>query len=127
MNTTAQDAFQAFQDNQASPTYVWPATPTEQDAEMREYTRLKIAAMQEIKENQEEAEATAAQEQEAFRGAIEAEMTAKGYSTEGTLEDFVKLFTRPNLNSSNSEAIASSLFNSGADFFQYYLIHRSNA
>lgn len=127
MTTTAQEAFQAFQDNQAGSTYVWPATPTEQDAEMREYTRLKIAAMQEIKANQEETETIAIQEQEAFRSTIEAEMTVKGYSTDGTLEDFIRLFTRPNLNSSNSEAIATSLFNSGADFYQYYLIHRSNA
>ena len=127
ITTTATDAYNAFLANQSSAEYVWPATVEEQDAEMREYTALKVAMLKEQAANQAiyqaEAEANAAAE----ATAIHDEMVAKGYSGNGTLADFIKLFTRPGLNSSNSEALATAYFNANEDFTNHYRIHRAEA
>jgi hypothetical protein len=58
---------------------------------------------------------------------LTAEMVSKGYSGNGTLADFIKLFTRPGVNSSHSEELATSLFNQGDSFDQHYRVHRAEA
>lgn len=125
----AQQAFGAFQAAQAAPDYVWPATPEAQDAEMREYTRLKVAAMKEEKANQDEQDAAQSAHVEQWNADLRAEMISKGYSGDfrGTLADFQKLFTRPNLNSAHSLDHAAAYFDAGDQFVNHYLIHRESA
>ena len=51
-STVAQDAFKAFLEAQEADTYNFSSmTQTEQNTEMREYTRLKLEAAKEIKNN----------------------------------------------------------------------------
>jgi hypothetical protein len=127
MTETAQNAFQAFQERQSSADYIWPDTVEAQDAEMREYTALKIASMKEARVNQDEIEANQAIHQAQWNADLKSEMISKGYSGNGTVEDFIRLFTRPSINSTDSEALAVSFFEGGDSFEQHYLVHRDEA
>jgi hypothetical protein len=127
ITTTATDAYNAFLANQALPEYAWPATAELQDAEMRDYTALKVAMLKEQAANQAIYQAEGEANADAEATAIHDEMVAKGYSGDGTLADFIKLYTRPDINSSNSEALATSYFNANEDFTNHYRIHRVEA
>lgn len=121
MKTIAQEAYKAFTDNQASENYDWEnMTATQQNAEMREYTRLKIAAAKEQAENAKEQELQAPIDAENARVEQIAYMKSVGYSGSGTLEDYQRLCS-PEKVGTNAANLAVEWYNMASDKLQQFI------
>ena len=129
MNNTAQQAFQDFQDNQLSSTYNWDSFTDEQrKQEMELYTKLKIEAAKEIKQNQVETNLLNEQERINNRILMINTIVANGYQCDNSLEDWKKLYNHPEIfgeNWENKAEIEQSI-SSGIDYFITEYIKNNN-
>ena len=117
MKKTAQQAYKTHQEQQKAN---WSTMTTDQqDASLRTEKTLEYAAIMEISDNTAEAEAIADQQALDEQAALIAEMQAKGYSGQGTLEDYQKLYNHPEIFGANWEANSEAIFNqsTGIDEF----------
>lgn len=117
MTHTAQQAYDAHVAQQKAN---WSTMTTDQqDASLRTEKTLQLAAELEAINNDIEAQAQAQSERQAHNAVVVADMKTKGYSGNGTLEDFKKLF-KPSVFGPTCEQKAIAAFNAGEDFIELY-------
>lgn len=121
MKTTAQTT---YQNHLATQKANWSTMTTEQqDASLRTEKTLQLAADVEIAENEAEANAKADQDALDQQVTIIADMKAKGYTGNGTLADYKKLYNHPAIFGSRWEINAQAAYDQAQsiqDFIDLY-------
>ncbi len=108
MKTTAQDA---YSNHLAQQKAIWSTmTIDQQDASLRTEKTLQLAADVEIADNASEAQAQSIQDAAIRQTDVISEMKAKGYSGDGTLADYKKLFNHPAVFGARWEMNAEAAF-----------------
>ena len=122
MKTTAQDA---YTNHLAQQKANWSTMTTDQqDASLRLEKTLQLAADKEITDNEAESQAEAVQAANDQKASIISEMKAKGYSGEGTLADYKKLFNHPAVFGARWEMNAEAAFATAHDIHDFISLYQ---
>lgn len=117
MKTEAQERYRLFQENQLKSDYNFDLmTLEQQQSEMIEYTKLKIAAQKEIEENNHEQELLFEQEKENEISNLKNKLLDLGYKCDNSIDDWLKLFNRPEIFGINWRIHAQSYFDNSTGF-----------
>jgi len=113
---TAQQEYQEFLNSQLTEDYQnWLKTATAEQVneENAKYTRLKLAAQFEAKQEAENQTILQSQMIEEQRQQLIAFIQSKGYKCDGSVQDFEKLMSKPEIFGSNYKELAKQNSESG--------------
>jgi len=120
METKFQTLYQDFLKKQMQLDYDWEKLSDEEKSiENDTYTRLKIAASKELLRNTYEAEQQDAINNQIRLDNIKNSLIAKGFACDNSIEDWYKLFNKPEIFGANWQSQADYEFSisSGLEYF----------
>ena len=122
MKTTAQVA---YQNHLAQQKANWSTmTIEQQDASLRTEKTLQLASDVEIADNASEAQAQAIQDASIRQAEVITEIKAKGYSGNGTLADYKKLFNHPEIFGARWEMNAEAAYTTAHDIDDFISLYQ---